>query len=446
MDPTTPFDVFRLMCPMKYICETLIPATNTYIQGNPLTFGEFLRWLGLMFVVSGHSKYNRQDFWSTKAQDAVFHPPNFSHLMSLNRFTDIIQALTLDFAENSPIEYVDPMWEVRKLYDEFNEHMAVVFSPSHELCLDESMVAWTSDNAPNWMCVKRKPHPFGNEIHTIACASTRVIFRAELKETKKHRPSQLPLPEFEASHGKTPTLVLRLTRSVWGSGRIVNMDSGFGVLKTLTALLEKGLYGTVILKKKRYWPTGCPGDYIKSKLTDAQPGTTLIKKCTNHNLYLLAYREAKFICLSAHTYGTTALTTRVRRRRTEDGTAVGLRYPLPLHDYYVARHAVDDNNNYRMARLGLEKGWQSKSWKKRHLSFILSLADVNSFLMYSYLAKSNANMPELTHRKFREALERTLINNQWLAASGPQTRTAPTVPQVRQHVLVKAPPPTRGKL
>ena len=35
-------------------------------------------------------------------------------------------------------------------------------------CLDESMNSFLNNFCPGFMCVPRKPHPFGNEYHSIA--------------------------------------------------------------------------------------------------------------------------------------------------------------------------------------------------------------------------------------------------------------------------------------
>ncbi len=38
--------------------------------------------------------------------------------------------------------------------------------------------------------MKRKPHPFGNEYHTIADVETKIIFGVEIVETKKDAPTK----------------------------------------------------------------------------------------------------------------------------------------------------------------------------------------------------------------------------------------------------------------
>jgi hypothetical protein len=49
----------------------------------------------------------------------------------------------------------------------FNHHMAANYSPGWLSCLDESMNEWMNKFSPGFMHVPRKPHPFGNEYHTV---------------------------------------------------------------------------------------------------------------------------------------------------------------------------------------------------------------------------------------------------------------------------------------
>ena len=40
--------------------------------------------------------------------------------------------------------------------------------------------------------MKQKPHPFGNEYHTIADVDTKIILSVEIIETKKYSPTKGP--------------------------------------------------------------------------------------------------------------------------------------------------------------------------------------------------------------------------------------------------------------
>ena len=63
--------------------------------------------------------------------------------------------------------------------------MAARFDPSWVSVLDESIQDWINRYTfPRWIFVPRKPHPFGNEYHTILCAESKVIYNFDIVEGK----------------------------------------------------------------------------------------------------------------------------------------------------------------------------------------------------------------------------------------------------------------------
>ena len=100
------------------------------------------------------------------------------------------------------------------------------------------MSEWTNKwTCPGWMYVPRKPHPQGMEYHTICCCRSGVLYQIEIVEGKDP-PRQMPRPEFSAL-GPTTGLLLRLTRTIWNTGKFVCMDSGFCVLEALLELRKR---------------------------------------------------------------------------------------------------------------------------------------------------------------------------------------------------------------
>ena len=139
------------------------------------------------------------------------------------------------------------------MIDGFNHNMNNKFNPAWMVCVDESMVVFYNKYVPGWVAVNRKPHPLGNEYHTTACCESKVIFCIELVEGKsapmlgRHREAEFE-HEFDS---KIAALVVRMTRPIWGSGRAVIMDSGFGYVASMVQLKEKGLFATTVIKKKQ---------------------------------------------------------------------------------------------------------------------------------------------------------------------------------------------------
>ena len=79
----------------------------------------------------------------------------------------------------------------------------------------------------------------------------------------RDHPIPMGRPEFETSPNmKTIGIMLRLTRALWSTGKAVIMDGGFCVLKGLLEMRKRGVYGSTLIKKRCYWPSGVHGDGI----------------------------------------------------------------------------------------------------------------------------------------------------------------------------------------
>ena len=93
-------------------------------------------------------------------------------IISRNRFDSILGALSFT---NREVPYEDGFLKMRQLEEAWNQNMAQQFLPSWINVLDESMMEWFNKWSPGFMCVGRKPQPFGNERHTICCALTSIL-------------------------------------------------------------------------------------------------------------------------------------------------------------------------------------------------------------------------------------------------------------------------------
>ena len=112
------------------------------------------------------------------------------------------------------------------------------------------------------MCVPRKPHPFGNEYHSIADGATEkglegkpIMWRVKLKEGKD-RPKKLDgswaFPSEFPGYSKTATLMLETTNPIHHIGDFVSMDSGFCVSVGIIAMHNFGVYVQSLINKRRY--------------------------------------------------------------------------------------------------------------------------------------------------------------------------------------------------
>ena len=73
---------------------------------------------------------------------------------------------------------------MHKIEEAWNLNMVENFNSSWINVLDKSMMEWFDKHAPGFTCVGRKPHTFGNEMQTIFCGLTSILWRAQILEGK----------------------------------------------------------------------------------------------------------------------------------------------------------------------------------------------------------------------------------------------------------------------
>ena len=69
------------------------------------------------------------------------------------------------------------------------------------------------------MCVGSKPHPFGNERHTISSGLLTILWCAEIVKGMA-LPLERGRPEFDEI-GKTAETMLQCTRPIWNCAKVI---------------------------------------------------------------------------------------------------------------------------------------------------------------------------------------------------------------------------------
>ena len=166
----------------------------------------------------------------------------------------------------------------------WNQNMKDVFTAGWITCLNKSMSIWTSRwTCPGYVFCPRKPHPFGNEYHTITCGVSGILFGIEMVKGKD-QPPELPADPRDK---KTVNLLLCLCKSLYGTGKIVILDSGFCVLEALIALRKVGVFAGALIKKRQYWPKYVPGDVIDRHFKDKRMWAPWIHSMGNSTMSIM---------------------------------------------------------------------------------------------------------------------------------------------------------------
>jgi len=394
--------------------------------GNPLTYGEFLRFIGLMLLICTTTGHDRRAFWSSlPVNNFSGAPMRLNNLMSLKRFESIISNLV--YTDEDPPTYRDKFWEVRQMIKMWNCNMNENFAASWVCCLDESMSIWLNRwTCPGWIWCPRKPHPFGNEYHDICCGESGIIFRILLREGKD-RPRERdnhPDERAYATYSSTAKLLMYLCSTIYHSGRVLILDSGFCVLEALLLLRSFGIFASALIKKRRYWPSLVKGDAIEERMrskrlgeTDAISGQN--EEGTKYNIFCM--KDSLFVMKMMSTYGTLnePVGQEETYRQLPDGSKEYFKYSEVFANHYKYRHIIDDGNNLRHKVPSIEGSWITHRWATRVFTFLLALAEVNAFLAYRYFIwetpiHDTKKEPKLTLIEFRRKLAQQLIHNEYL--------------------------------
>ena len=165
--------------------DVLLVITSKNLEGSPVSWGEVLNYLGLWLLMSYVATgVNTRAYWDNSDPSPFKDDPFRLHsFMTFARFDAITRALS--FTGHTPPLYIDTFWEVRQMIHAWNWDMADVFLAVWVSCHEESMPIWTSRwTCPGFMFVPRKPHPVGNEYHTITDGLCGILFGMEIVKGK----------------------------------------------------------------------------------------------------------------------------------------------------------------------------------------------------------------------------------------------------------------------
>ena len=98
----------------------------------------------------------------------------------------------------------------------YNDHYGENYIPSWLSCLDKSMKSWLDKFCPGFMAVPCKPHPLGNEYHSIADgdAGKPIMWRIKIQEGKDRTKDETGKWAFpSAFEGKNATTGRKYTKT-----------------------------------------------------------------------------------------------------------------------------------------------------------------------------------------------------------------------------------------
>ena len=108
--------LFEVLFPKLFVQSVILPLINTEIGfGGPVEYWEFLRFVGLWFLIATIEGPERRDFWAVEPPTRYSGAPFRISEMSRNRFYEIVRCL--HFTNGTPPAYIDRFFEICQLLD-----------------------------------------------------------------------------------------------------------------------------------------------------------------------------------------------------------------------------------------------------------------------------------------------------------------------------------------
>ena len=171
--------------------------------------------------------------------------------------------------------------------------------------------------------------------------------------------------------------MLRMLKPIFGTAKVIILDSGFCVLRALIELRKNGIYASAVVKKRRYWPALIPGGKFDEKFKDMEVGATasLRGELNGIKYDVFCLKEPAYTMKIMSTYAGLVAPYKpyeVNRHFMHNQQEVQASFNLqePFANHYLYRHAVDDHNNVGHALTSIEDTWGTHRWPNRvFLSF-----------------------------------------------------------------------------
>ena len=185
-------------------------------------------------------------------------------------------------------------------------------------------------------------------------------------------------------------------------GRLWFWTVGF-FAKGITELEAKGVYVVAMIKKRRYWPKGVPGDLIDTHFEDKEVGGVgMVEARTQDNKLFIIFcmKDPDYLMNIMVSWMTLDELEGAKTRRyfidsigTKETKQFTYRNPFGLR--FRCGHQLYDHNNRRHAPFSLERRWATKFWPDRNFSWYLVVLEVNTTLASGHFQNYGVVQPSL---------------------------------------------------
>ena len=407
-------------------------ATNVRLEGlgyPAMSIQEYFQLLGLILAMSNYPKFTMRDMFTSTSdlrRSEFLAVPDLSRYMTLRRIITLLKHLTFAMTVSVEEQRANSFWRVQPLVTEFNKNRARNIRMGKKGVVDESMSEWKGkdqrfgkDGCPHVTKIARKPRSTGMEIKNLADVQSGIMMALEIVANKM----EMRAREYSGVYGADTSLLLRLTKFLRGSGRIIVADSAFASVKSAVALKsQNGLYflGMVKTAHKKF-----PKKYLQ-RVPIAQRGGHVVCTAEQDGVKLRAvgWNDGKKEkgtgtiirkCIVG-SCGTTLPGTAHRKRRWRVNAAgrattffVNIPRPMMVTEYFDGAQKIDVHNHLRQGGLGVRLETRSTGrWEIRFWQTIVGMVEVDAFLAYRRWCPGKRS---IKHIQFRRVLTQQLLDN-----------------------------------
>ncbi|KAE9169391.1 hypothetical protein PF002_g30369 [Phytophthora fragariae] len=244
-----------------YFWRQVLHETNKYAVANDIrmvkifTLDELMIFLGILFFMSINDKGEYANYWGLQAEDLVFggETASLDGFMTLHRFKLLRRCLSFNAVPTTLDE--DAAARIRPLLNLLKITGGQYLHVGRDVALDEASVACRSRQGRH-MIVYSPMKPTGKyhfRLYMVCCSTTGVALNYKPHWNRSDVQNRLGgvVDAREAQNlreeldvvSKIRQHVLEVTRPLFGTNRIVNMDNYYTSVQLLQELRLKGLYG-----------------------------------------------------------------------------------------------------------------------------------------------------------------------------------------------------------
>ncbi|KAG2918311.1 hypothetical protein PC115_g10463 [Phytophthora cactorum] len=244
-----------------YFWRQVLHETNKYAVVNNIrmatmfTLDELMICLGILFFMAMNDKGEYANYWGLQAEDLFFGGviTSLDGIMTLHRFKLLRRCLSFNATPNTLDQ--DAAASIRPLLSLLKITGGQYIHVGRDVALDEASVACRTRQGHH-MLVYSPMKPTGKyhiRLYMVCCSTTWIALNYKLHCDRSDILDRLSgvVDQYEAQNlseelegvSKNRQHVLEVTRPLFGTNRIVNMDNYYTSVQLLQELRLKGLYG-----------------------------------------------------------------------------------------------------------------------------------------------------------------------------------------------------------